>query len=552
MRFIDEVTDGSVQLGPGTLYRTIARLVADGLVEEVAGGDSGEPHDARRRYYRLTKLGRAAASRETALLARLVDVAAEAGLLADRGADRREPAGPTRSPRTCSSRDVTAAISFYRKAFGAVELFRNVLPDGTVLFIELAVGGARLLVSEEVARLNALAPPSVGGSPVLLLLEVDDVDDLARRAVFAGAEVEMPVQRDVLRRAVRHRRRPVRPPLGAVHPPRAADPRRHHPAHPTGRLTLDSSGLQCKPMCIATSLGVTCRTTMRSLLDRPALRCATAARARPARLRVPAVPVRRPDPAGAAGLRPGTRGPDARGDRSTSTHGPFPQFVPLFGTGHVSRPGRLVLGARDRRRAWRHRLVVPAAGAAARRGDRHPASRSSRPAPRSPVSCCGSRSWTTSPRDVGRGSRCTRRRGSTCRSCSAPPCSPRRRSTGRSVHNGLTGSAWPACSSAVLLASLTFAPRRRLPASRATPALLVIAVALLVLAWWERSVLLAVVGTRVHRRRRSRPTTGLWNWDISDVYPARLGSRLGDAGSTRCRTCCCPGWSCSWAARSPH
>jgi len=91
-------------------------------------------------------------------------------------------------------RDVNAAISFYRKAFGAVELFRNVLPDGTVLFIELALGSARLLVSEEVERLGALAPPSVGGSPVLLLLEVDDVDDLARRAIFAGAEVEMPVR----------------------------------------------------------------------------------------------------------------------------------------------------------------------------------------------------------------------------------------------------------------------------------------------------------------------------------------------------------------------
>lgn len=91
-------------------------------------------------------------------------------------------------------RNVIAAIAFYRTAFGAVELFRNVLPDGTVLFIELAVGDARLLVSEEVPRLNALAPPSVGGSPVLLLLEVDDVDDLHRRAVFAGATVEMPVR----------------------------------------------------------------------------------------------------------------------------------------------------------------------------------------------------------------------------------------------------------------------------------------------------------------------------------------------------------------------
>lgn len=91
-------------------------------------------------------------------------------------------------------KDVHAAITFYRKAFGAVELFRNVLPDGTVLLVELAVGGGRLFVSEESPRLNALAPPSIGGSPVLLMLEVDDVDDLARRAIFAGAEVEMPVQ----------------------------------------------------------------------------------------------------------------------------------------------------------------------------------------------------------------------------------------------------------------------------------------------------------------------------------------------------------------------
>jgi uncharacterized glyoxalase superfamily protein PhnB len=90
--------------------------------------------------------------------------------------------------------DIEAAIAFYRKAFGAVELFRNVLPDGTVLFVELIAGDARLLVSEEVAHLNALAPTSIGGSPVLLLLETDDVDDIARRAVFAGATVELPVR----------------------------------------------------------------------------------------------------------------------------------------------------------------------------------------------------------------------------------------------------------------------------------------------------------------------------------------------------------------------
>jgi DNA-binding PadR family transcriptional regulator len=81
MRFVEEVTGGTVNIGPGTLYRTIARLVADGLVEEVPGGDTDEPHDARRRYYRLTSLGRTAARAETELMARLVEVAAAAGLL---------------------------------------------------------------------------------------------------------------------------------------------------------------------------------------------------------------------------------------------------------------------------------------------------------------------------------------------------------------------------------------------------------------------------------------------------------------------------------------
>jgi PhnB protein len=91
-------------------------------------------------------------------------------------------------------RDADGAVAFYRTAFGAAELLRNSLPDGRVLFVELAVGPARLLVSEETPSLGALAPPTIGGSPVLLHVEVEDVDAVARQAVDAGAAVEMPVQ----------------------------------------------------------------------------------------------------------------------------------------------------------------------------------------------------------------------------------------------------------------------------------------------------------------------------------------------------------------------
>ncbi|RSN11998.1 VOC family protein [Streptomyces sp. WAC 05977] len=91
-------------------------------------------------------------------------------------------------------KDVDASLSFYTKAFGAVELFRNVLPNGVVLFVEAAVGDARLLVSQEIPQLDALAPATLGGTPMLLVLETGEPDDLVRRAVFAGARVEAPVE----------------------------------------------------------------------------------------------------------------------------------------------------------------------------------------------------------------------------------------------------------------------------------------------------------------------------------------------------------------------
>lgn len=91
-------------------------------------------------------------------------------------------------------RGADAAVAFYREAFGAAELFRTRMPDGTVLFVELALGDARLLISEETPSLGALAPPTVGGTPMLLTLEVDDPDGVVDQAVGAGAEVERSVQ----------------------------------------------------------------------------------------------------------------------------------------------------------------------------------------------------------------------------------------------------------------------------------------------------------------------------------------------------------------------
>jgi DNA-binding PadR family transcriptional regulator len=81
MGFVDQLTAGRVRLGPGTLYRTLARLVADELVTESEATDPSASHDARRRYYQLTPLGARVVREEAALLARLVDAAGHAGLL---------------------------------------------------------------------------------------------------------------------------------------------------------------------------------------------------------------------------------------------------------------------------------------------------------------------------------------------------------------------------------------------------------------------------------------------------------------------------------------
>jgi uncharacterized glyoxalase superfamily protein PhnB len=89
--------------------------------------------------------------------------------------------------------DADAAVAFYIGAFGAAELIRHRLPDGRVLFVELAVGPDKLLLSEEITELNALSPATLGGSPVMLLLELEDVDSVFAHAVDMGATVEVPV-----------------------------------------------------------------------------------------------------------------------------------------------------------------------------------------------------------------------------------------------------------------------------------------------------------------------------------------------------------------------
>jgi PhnB protein len=85
------------------------------------------------------------------------------------------------------------AASFYRDAFGATEIERIPTPDGRLMSVQLRVGDGLVHVADEFPELGVLAPPSVGGTPVVLSLEVADADAVFARAIAAGATVRQPL-----------------------------------------------------------------------------------------------------------------------------------------------------------------------------------------------------------------------------------------------------------------------------------------------------------------------------------------------------------------------
>lgn len=87
MKEAERRSEGDLRLRPGTLYRILARLLEDGLLEETEERPDPGLDDERRRYYRLSELGRAVTAAEAERLARLVDEARAQDLIrSSRGA----------------------------------------------------------------------------------------------------------------------------------------------------------------------------------------------------------------------------------------------------------------------------------------------------------------------------------------------------------------------------------------------------------------------------------------------------------------------------------
>jgi DNA-binding PadR family transcriptional regulator len=86
MREVERSTDGKVQMGPGTLYGAVKKLLASKLIEEVDSNTGSERDDERRRYYRLTAWGTRVLNAELSRLRAILQLAKGRKLVAPRGA----------------------------------------------------------------------------------------------------------------------------------------------------------------------------------------------------------------------------------------------------------------------------------------------------------------------------------------------------------------------------------------------------------------------------------------------------------------------------------
>ena len=90
-------------------------------------------------------------------------------------------------------KDAGKAIDYYKKAFGATEIMRFPGPNNTVAHAEIQIGDSRIMLADE-GQNEYRSPQAYGGSPVSLMIYVNDVDKTFNQAVSAGAKQSRPIQ----------------------------------------------------------------------------------------------------------------------------------------------------------------------------------------------------------------------------------------------------------------------------------------------------------------------------------------------------------------------
>jgi PhnB protein len=91
-------------------------------------------------------------------------------------------------------KDAARALEFYKKAFGAKETMRMAGPGGKIGHAEIRIGNSAVMLADEFPQMGASSPQTLGGSPVGLMIYVEDVDSRFNQAVAAGATVERPLK----------------------------------------------------------------------------------------------------------------------------------------------------------------------------------------------------------------------------------------------------------------------------------------------------------------------------------------------------------------------
>jgi PhnB protein len=87
-----------------------------------------------------------------------------------------------------------AAIEYYKKSFGATESVRMDGPGGKIAHAELLIGDSMMMLADEFPEMGHKSPKALGGTPVSILLYVDDVDAVFKRAVGGGGKTVRPVE----------------------------------------------------------------------------------------------------------------------------------------------------------------------------------------------------------------------------------------------------------------------------------------------------------------------------------------------------------------------
>jgi PhnB protein len=91
-------------------------------------------------------------------------------------------------------KNATAALRFYASAFGAVEIRRLSTPDGKIMHSEMKIGDSIVMLADEFPSHQAFGPEHFGGSPMSVVLCVDNVDARFARALDAGATILRPLE----------------------------------------------------------------------------------------------------------------------------------------------------------------------------------------------------------------------------------------------------------------------------------------------------------------------------------------------------------------------